>query len=198
MFATANLIVIFGGQQPLTALMINLGAAALMLAVCAYLARVPKAAKDLVQLHAALTRKCAELTRNRNPYLAVGASRTPAVHVERMRKFLVPTYQVTVGEPSDDSDYDPVTMRNVNFLTACFYSTSPGVADVRKFTEVASMQGNDHVTLMDAPPAETPLRYAVKMLRASRELNFATVEELAEIMAILDKAEPIETEGTNP
>lgn len=157
--------------------------------------RSTPARKELEAAHAALTARCKQLTRSSNPYTAVDTSTKQSIYIQAARRFLIFTgYTVAVGE-LDDIDYDPDTMRNVEFLTATFYNLSPGAAGARKRTEVGTRTGDDDdVQIMDTPQSR---RFGWKELAAIRKapagLLFATAQELRDVATLLDTARP-----TNP
>jgi hypothetical protein len=183
------------GHQSVIRMTLTVGVAALFLAIGLFLMRVRKSSLDLVEVHTELKRTCAELANGRDPYCAVDDSRKVAVYIIKTRRLLLANYQVAVGELGDDWDYDAATMRNIHFLTVTFYSLSPGVADVRKFVEAAALRGDGDVTFMDDPAKQNGIRQAFEVVRAPRELNFATTAELREVLMILDEAKPFEPTG---
>ncbi|MGV9836688.1 hypothetical protein ACWDUL_21205 [Nocardia niigatensis] len=99
------------------------------------------------------------------------------------------TYVVAVGEPNDDLHYDPESMRNLEFLTVRFYTVKPILADLTKSTEVGRRTDADTIALMDAATGPSLLQRVNDLWRTPREMAYATVEEMQEIVELLDKAE---------
>lgn len=162
-----------------------------VLIIVSRLLRPSARARELIAAHTALTRWCAETTKGRATAIAFDPAAHRAMYVRKSRKLGFRTYLVCIGETDDDWAYDPESMRNFHFLTATFYYTSPGVADLRKYTEAASLDGGK-ATVMGAAGRDT-IRGAFRRLREHRDLMFATPVEAQELVALLKRVGPFAT-----
>ncbi|BCK58370.1 hypothetical protein [Nocardia wallacei] len=162
------------------------------LAVAWRLLRPSARARDLLAAHTALLRWCAETMHGRTAAVAFDPDTNQAIYVRKARKAGCRSYLICVGKTDDDWTYDPESMRNVHFLTATFYYTSPGVADLRKYMEAASLDGNEAM-VMEQPGERETIRGAFRRLREHRDLMFATPVEAQELVALLKRVGPFTT-----